>query len=468
MRPGRSGKPDRTQAGSGRQWLATYVNVFVAAAIIALCFVSLAAFLNRRHQTSIVSVVVALGIGIIYVSQPRGASLSLSPGKRQRFAFTAVGVVFVAMTLAMGFAAMNANANLLLMLFCVLIAAILANGFVATISLARLEVAVMPPEYAVSEEPFDVVVRIRNAKRIFGALGIAVEHVGGNGGIRSVKPGFIPMLPARGELLVRYQAVAPTRGLADFASVSVATSSPFGFFRRWIEIPVDRQLLVLPRRGVVQADFMGKMLSRGVVANGRQSRLRGVDAEFRSLREFIPGDEPRHIHWRQSAKHGKLMLREFDSERQAGLEVVLDCTGPGGDGFERAVCFVATVLEELAAAGRAGRLLLCGRDKAVFSGTKHARAPSEADVALATVAPEMPAATSSRDGICDVVRARGSAAVVVTRAGPVEITEDGSLVVGRDHLQEIFDLPPTRAAGSNSAGARHVKRQGASDGEAQI
>ena len=48
------------------------------------------------------------------------------------------------------------------------------------------------------------------------------------------------------------------------------------------------------------------------------------DLAFHALREYQPGDDRRYIHWRSSAKHGRLLVRQFLDTRRSHLAVVVD------------------------------------------------------------------------------------------------------------------------------------------------
>jgi len=56
----------------------------------------------------------------------------------------------------------------------------------------------------------------------------------------------------------------------------------------------------------------------------RRLRIRGRSLEFDSLRDYVVGDELRHIHWKASAKRGKLVTKEFDIERSQHVMIALD------------------------------------------------------------------------------------------------------------------------------------------------
>jgi uncharacterized protein (DUF58 family) len=56
----------------------------------------------------------------------------------------------------------------------------------------------------------------------------------------------------------------------------------------------------------------------------RPKTARGEGSEFESLREYVPGDDPRHVDWHASARRGRLILRQFQTERRHTLIVAID------------------------------------------------------------------------------------------------------------------------------------------------
>src|SRR5699024_9984886 len=54
------------------------------------------------------------------------------------------------------------------------------------------------------------------------------------------------------------------------------------------------------------------------------SDLSSSDIAFHALRDYAPGDDRSHVHWRTTARTGKLMVRQFEETRRSHVVVALD------------------------------------------------------------------------------------------------------------------------------------------------
>ena len=105
------------------------------------------------------------------------------------------------------------------------------------------------------------------------------------------------------------------------------------------------------------------MTDLSVFAGGLTNDLDGAtsqqlsmsDLAFHALREYVPGDDLRHVHWRSSAKAGELLVRQYHETRRGHVTVLVDgarSSYPRLRDFELAV----SVATSIAAARRARRL----------------------------------------------------------------------------------------------------------------
>ena len=79
--------------------------------------------------------------------------------------------------------------------------------------------------------------------------------------------------------------------------------------------------------------------------------------EFLNLRDYEPGDDLRHVHWRSTARRGQLMVRQNEARRRTPVLVMLDVRPGGHDraSFERAVEATRVDRERVRARGPAVR-----------------------------------------------------------------------------------------------------------------
>ena len=128
---------------------------------------------------------------------------------------------------------------------------------------------------------------------------------------------------------------------------TLATEYPFGLFRKERDVPVRGEILVWPRidlRVRLPAGAAGRRQRRSQDAHGTE---RGARGEYRSLREYRPGDDPRDIHWKATARTGRAVVREYDRAAAEALWVSLDVGTPEGDASERAADLTASLLARL-------------------------------------------------------------------------------------------------------------------------
>jgi uncharacterized protein (DUF58 family) len=90
-----------------------------------------------------------------------------------------------------------------------------------------------------------------------------------------------------------------------------------------LRLAVDRTIDVLANvRGVQSAAL--QFYANESIFGMKVQRLRGQGAEFDALREYMPGMDSRFIDWKHSARHRKLLSKEFDTERNHQIVMAFD------------------------------------------------------------------------------------------------------------------------------------------------
>jgi len=132
-------------------------------------------------------------------------------------------------------------------------------------------------------------------------------------------------VPARGTATTEIPLAPVRRGTANIRAVWLRTSGPFGLVRRVIRHPVDVEVAVIPNVRAVRIAAIRFFRSKEFVQGLKTDRYLGDGSEFDSLREFQPGFDSRTIDWKSSARHMKLVAREFRAERNHQIVLAVDC-----------------------------------------------------------------------------------------------------------------------------------------------
>ena len=127
-----------------------------------------------------------------------------------------------------------------------------------------------------------------------------------------------------GLAVVGYLAEARERGNRSFGTVHVWVRSPWGLAERWTRAELDQTVRVLPGIEKVVGRSVA-ILRRSDHLGIRSLRRLGEGTEFESLREYTPGDDPRSIDWKASARHGSFVIRRYQVERSQNLVLAVDC-----------------------------------------------------------------------------------------------------------------------------------------------
>ncbi|MGO4105018.1 DUF58 domain-containing protein [Leifsonia sp. YAF41] len=148
------------------------------------------------------------------------------------------------------------------------------------------------------------------------------------------------------------------RGVIDVGPVTTVRTDPLGVLKREVAWADIHRLYVHPVTVSIPSTSAGFV--RDLEGNPT-SDIVDSDMSFHAIREYASGDGQRNIHWKSTAKTGKLMVRQFEESRRSRLAVALSLRADEyatPDEFEMAV----------SAVGSLGiRAIRDGRDVAVFT-----------------------------------------------------------------------------------------------------
>lgn len=257
------------------------------------------------------------------------------------------GLRFILLLGIVCFAAYNTKNNVLYVMLSFGIATVFVGFAAGWLSLRRLRVAGAQLADAYAGLPAYETVELENGGGPFDAYGLGVE-----GGAATV-----PFLARDKSASCRVERLYRRRGIYDGEPVAVSSRFPFGFFAFSRKLRAPRKHIVYPRiRPVDNALFAGH---RGGGGNAAQRRGHGDD--FFRLRDYIAGDHIHHVHWKTSAKLGKLMVRELgeseDERLTIGLVPQISETRDSAE-FEILVSAAASLVSHLVRSGARFRFLV--------------------------------------------------------------------------------------------------------------
>jgi len=170
-------------------------------------------------------------------------------------------------------------------------------------------------------------------------LGVTVEVPVGTG----LAEIAIPSLARHAETSREFAIPTSRRGIVSVGPARTVRADPIGLVRRELTWTGATELFVHPKTIAIPS------MSTGFVRDleGNPTRdLTNSDISFHALREYMPGDERRYIHWKSTAKTGTYMVRQFDETRRSHLVIALSLASAdyeNDDEFEMAVSVAGSI-----------------------------------------------------------------------------------------------------------------------------
>src|SRR5215213_2012022 len=268
---------------------------------------------------------------------------------------TSGGGVFLVIIIVVGFAAWNTGNNLLFLVFSLLCSTLFVGWIAARTSLRDLTVSARFPDHIFAAEPAPVIVTLRNMKRVLPSFSVLVEARGPSSDDAKRRRRYAKRLlayfsyvPHHAAAEQRVEQLFPTRGHVLIDGFELSTRFPFGFFRRRRRLRARNvDIIVYPKPEVISDELHLLPMYAGRIPSLR----RGAGHDLFSMRDYQPQDDLRHIDWKATARSRRLTVREFTSEDERRITIVLDTRlshGAGSDlpeRFERGVVQAASLIK---------------------------------------------------------------------------------------------------------------------------
>lgn len=204
------------------------------------------------------------------------------------------------------------------------------------------------PTHASRAKDFSIKLKIENTS--FTKFFLKVADAGFTENIPGEILPVIPKLKNGESSVLSYQRQIKARGIYYLNYCSVETSFPLGFWKIKKIYPLQSKIIIYPEFYEAN-DFVISYRGLRVEFANTSSNRPGLGGDFFEIREFKPGDSLRYLHWRATARTGKLMVKQLEKFTLSNSTIILD-NSPGlilGIGeesnFEYAIKTAATIAE---------------------------------------------------------------------------------------------------------------------------
>ncbi|HEY6838152.1 MAG TPA: DUF58 domain-containing protein [Geobacteraceae bacterium] len=206
---------------------------------------------------------------------------------------------------------MNTGNNLLFLVVSALLGFMAVSGVLGWANIQGLQLACTLPDEVYAGRQTLLTVHLKNTKRRLPSFLLRVEILG--------RVATLPVVSAAGEGTVSFTHAFPERGLRSVGECRVLSPFPVNFFVRGKRGMLPEEVAVFPApRACPPAGGDASKGNVGTVA----SPLKGYDGDIIKIADYTGGEPLKMIHWRLSAKHDELKVKELASA--SALPVVLD------------------------------------------------------------------------------------------------------------------------------------------------
>jgi len=286
------------------------------------------------------------------------------PLRIQKTKLTLTGWMLIFVAMGIGSAAYNTASNILFMTLSLMLSSLVLSGILSLINFKKLRWNLIAPNHLQVGEVGAAEIELENRKRVFPSMSICFR-VGCSEDAKEARLYMPSALPAGESTRLDWTFNPRRRGTCQISLHGVGSKFPFGFLDKSFGETQEHRVLVWPAR--VDYYFSPEAKGRRYLS-GASRRASGLGSDLLNIRDYVPGDPPRLIHWKATARLNKLMVRQLAQEGEGGFHLVVDPDRKlwSGEQFEQLCSVVCSLSDDLFHVGRLDSVRVVGEERTLI------------------------------------------------------------------------------------------------------
>jgi uncharacterized protein (DUF58 family) len=212
------------------------------------------------------------------------------------------GWIYIVVSIVIGVLALNGGNNFHYLAEAAVLGFMLSSGVSGYMNIRRADVSLSFPDEIYARSPFLLNVEVRNKSRVpvyMIDIGVKGERV------------FFSVIQPGETVSKHIPFTLSSRGVNEIKGVELSSSYPFNFFTRYWPVSFVGKAIVFPSPLDSRRDDARIWMEPGE-SEGETRGIPESDRDIIGVRPYAEGDPMRMIHWKSSARTGKLNSRLYD------------------------------------------------------------------------------------------------------------------------------------------------------------
>jgi uncharacterized protein (DUF58 family) len=240
-------------------------------------------------------------------------------------------------SVGLGLVAINSGNNLMYLITAMLLGLLLSSGIVGRRNLYGAVLSVTFPDEIYAEEQCAISVNVTNKKRSVPLFIISIEFGGDEA--------FIPVIQPEQTFERTIVTKFSKRGSHMAGLFYISSIYPFNLFKRYRHFGFENSIVVFPTPLKCSPDSVFISDDPEDEDEKEKSVLNSVETDIVGIRPYEEGDSFRRVHWKSSAKTGKLNTKLYEGEG-AGVGRIIDLDRIVSTGIEKGLSMASYVISE--------------------------------------------------------------------------------------------------------------------------